>query len=369
VENFKKKPSWALSYQEWQSYIISCQINHDAGIEAAATGNKESDSSTDDSDESMKTSSDEDDSEASDFNDKKAGANNVCNWGQVIQCNLTELLPLKCQKDGCSNLVHHLCQGNWEQSNGHSNTIARYCFSHHPNNTSNDNDVFWDDDEQQTGKTVVSTADHLQSNTVNSGSMNNIQNYGDDAAIHELCVKFVKTLPICGGENWQGMTTNENSNKAKTVAHSVARNAEDPFSSGEDPDLFSNANLKQEVSSNVNRTVKSSSVDFFITRPFNNEKTGRSVWSIVLGDSGKSWALKDTFVKSYLQTLLLKREKNRASDIDISFCQSFYKINILNNKFGKESVWSRKSPVRGKPGQIVKHLSFVYRCPTSNVAK
>ncbi len=70
-----------------------------------------------------------------------------------------------------------------------------------------------------------------------------------------------------------------------------------------------------------------------------------------------------------MQTLLLKREKNRASDIDISFCQSFYKINIRNNEFGKESVWRCKSPVRGKPGQVVKRLSFVYGCPTSNVAK
>jgi hypothetical protein len=165
------------------------------------------------------------------------------------------------------------------------------------------------------------------------------------------------------------MTTNKNSNNAKTVAHSVARNVEDPFSSGDDPDLFSNANLKEEVSSNVNKIVKSSSVDLFITGPFNNEKTGRSVWSIVLGDSGKSWALKDTFVQSYLQTLLLKREKNRPSDIDTSFCQVFYEINIRNNEFGKESVWHRKSPVRGKPGQIVRRLLFVYGCPTSNVAK
>jgi hypothetical protein len=86
--------------------------------------------------ESMKTS-DKDNSEASAFNDMKAGANNVCDWGQVIHCNHTELPPLKCQKDGYNHLVHHLCQGNWEQSNGHSNTIAHYCFSHHPNNTNN----------------------------------------------------------------------------------------------------------------------------------------------------------------------------------------------------------------------------------------
>ena len=148
----------------------------------------------------MKSSDDDDNEAANASNDKKEGANNVCNWGQVIQCNLTELLPLKCQKDGCSNLVHHVCQGNWERSNGHSNIIARYCFSHHPNNMSNDNDVDWDDDEQQTGKTVVSTGDHLQSNTVNSGSMKTIQNCGDDAATNELCVKSVKTLPILGGK-------------------------------------------------------------------------------------------------------------------------------------------------------------------------
>ncbi len=116
-------------------------------------------------------------------------------------------------------------------------------------------------------------------------------------------------------------------------------NVEDPPSGGEDPDLFSNANLRQKVSSNVNRYVKSNSVDFFITGPFHNEETGRSIWSIKLGDPGKSWACKDTFVQSYLQTLLLKRAKNKPSDIDISFCRSFHKINICTNVFGKVSVW------------------------------
>ncbi len=273
----KKKPSWALLYQEWQIYIISCQINHDGVIEAAAAGNKEfeseeeaSDSSSDNNEESMKTS-DEDDSEASAFNDMKAGANNVCNWGQVIHCNHTELPPLKCQKDGCNHLVHPLCQGNWEQSNGHSDTIACYCFSHHPNNTNNE-DVSWDNDELPTGKTIDSMGDCSQGNTVNSGIMNIIQYYGCDTVIHELCAKSAEPLPICRGETWQGITTNKNSNNVNAVTHSVAGNVEDSLSSGEDPDLFSNANLKQEVSSNVNRTVKSSSVDFFITRPFHNEK-------------------------------------------------------------------------------------------------
>jgi hypothetical protein len=110
--------------------------------------------------------------------------------------------------------------------------------------------------------------------------------------------------PLRGGDTGQGMLTNVNSN-INTVAHSgtnIAGNAEDSLSLGENADLFSNANLRQEVSSNVNRIVKSNCVDFYITGPFHNEKTGRSIWSIVLGDSGKSWALKDTFVQSYLQT-------------------------------------------------------------------
>jgi hypothetical protein len=79
--------------------------------------------------------------------------------------------------------------------------------------------------------------------------------------------------------------------------------------------------------------------------------------------------LKDTFIQSYLHTLLLKRQQNRPSDIDISFCQSFYEINIRNNEFGKESIWRRKPPVRGKPGQVVKRMSFVYGCPTSSIQK
>ncbi len=60
-----------------------------------------------------------------------------------------------------------------------------------------------------------------------------------------------------------------------TVAHfgiNIAGNDEDSLSVGEDADLFSNANMRQEISSNVNRIVKSNYVDFYITGPFHNEK-------------------------------------------------------------------------------------------------
>jgi hypothetical protein len=97
-------------------------------------------SSSNNIDESMDSSDSnyETDREAGDAsNNKNAGANNVCDWGLVIQCNLTSLPPLKCQKDGCTILFITFCQGNWECSNGHSNKVARYCINHHPSNTSN----------------------------------------------------------------------------------------------------------------------------------------------------------------------------------------------------------------------------------------
>jgi hypothetical protein len=163
----KKLPSWALSYQEWQSFISDGESYHVGEIEAFAVGNRKDeseeethDSSSDNINKSVDSSDGnyETHSEAGNAsNDKKAGANNVCNWGQVIQCNLISLPPLKYQKDGYNHLVHHLCQGNWECSNGHSDTVACYCFNHHPCNTSN-GDVSWDDDEvlNIAGKTVDS---------------------------------------------------------------------------------------------------------------------------------------------------------------------------------------------------------------------
>jgi hypothetical protein len=56
----------------------------------------------------------------------------VCNWAQAIICNFAELAPQKCQHTDCDFLVHHLCQAAWEQSEGHPDTVARYCCLHHP---------------------------------------------------------------------------------------------------------------------------------------------------------------------------------------------------------------------------------------------
>ena len=90
----KKLPSWALSYQEWQSFISAGESYHDGEIEAFAVGNRKDeseeethDSSSDNIDKSVDSSDGnyKTDSEAGNAsNDKMTGANNVCNWGQLI---------------------------------------------------------------------------------------------------------------------------------------------------------------------------------------------------------------------------------------------------------------------------------------------
>ncbi len=50
--------------------------------------------------------------------------------------------------------------------------------------------------------------------------------------------------------------------------------------------------LKKEVAKNVKSSMKTDSVDIFITGPFRNAKTGKSYWIVVCGDYGSAWTLK-----------------------------------------------------------------------------
>jgi hypothetical protein len=40
----------------------------------------------------------------------------------------------------------------------------------------------------------------LQGDTVNNGFVANIQFFGGDNVIHQLCVKSAEMIPLCGGE-------------------------------------------------------------------------------------------------------------------------------------------------------------------------
>ncbi len=46
-----------------------------------------------------------------------------CDWCQIVDCNFPQLKPLKCTVDGCNNLVHHLCQIEFERSSEFPETL------------------------------------------------------------------------------------------------------------------------------------------------------------------------------------------------------------------------------------------------------
>ncbi len=102
--------------------------------------------------------------------------------------------------------------------------------------------------------------------------------------------------------------------------------------------IFGN-DLKKEVTKNIKLSMKTDTVDIFITGLFHNAKTGKSYWIVVYGDYGSAWTLKSQFIKGYIGTLLTKVKK---STINIGHSNSYYDINICKYEFGKESVWRRK---------------------------
>ncbi len=104
-------------------------------------------------------------------------------------------------------------------------------------------------------------------------------------------------------------------------------------------------------------------MEVHVSGPFQNNKSGKSQWIVVLGNNGQTWLIKpDEFVTSYLQCLL---SEIKMTNIDIGNCETYYEINIRQHKFGPESIWKRVQKNNGKPAQIVKRLSFVYSCDTT----
>jgi hypothetical protein len=57
-----------------------------------------------------------------------------CNWSAVVDCMTLLPLPIHCQKEGCTTLVHHVCQGTWEASPDGTEApgYSTLCCAHHP---------------------------------------------------------------------------------------------------------------------------------------------------------------------------------------------------------------------------------------------
>jgi hypothetical protein len=104
-------------------------------------------------------------------------------------------------------------------------------------------------------------------------------------------------------------------------------------------------------------------LEVHVSGPFQNYKSGKSHWIVVLGNNGQTWLIKPEFVTGYLQCLLSEIEM---TTIDIGHCETYCEINIRQHEFGSESVWKRVQKNNGKPPQTVKRLSFVYSCETTD---
>ncbi len=189
--------------------------------------------------------------------------------------------------------------------------------------------------------------------------------------MNKVLRESAERLPFHGGKPWQGEQDDSIRSPGKkkspikkakkTNEGSEEVNSTKFDNNYEDASIFDSIcgnDLKNEVAKNVKSSMKSDSVDIFITDPFRNEKNCKSYWIVVYGDYGSAWTLKSQFIKGYIGTLLTKVKK---SHIDTTHSNSYYDINIRKYEFGKESVWRHSLH-----SKTTKRLSFVYSCDTSN---
>jgi hypothetical protein len=145
---------------------------------------------------------------------------------------------------------------------------------------------------------------------------NNEEIDSEDEALEKALPESADPLPYCGGEAWQGDSMDEKSTSSKKKpAHKKSnvekmnertnsnsdnlgsiKNTTFKFeNSDEDASIFNTIcgnDLKKVVAKNVKLSMKTDTVDIFITGSFCNAKTGKSYWIIVCGDYGSAWTLK-----------------------------------------------------------------------------
>ena len=93
-------------------------------------------------------------------------------------------------------------------------------------------------------------------------------------------------------------------------------------------------------------------------------QTKRTHYVVVYGFFGKAWALKASFLQSYLHIIAGKMNSMKGSKVDLNHCHSYYEINTRKHEFGSESVWRRLAPKNGKSGNTIKRMSFVLSLDT-----
>lgn len=197
----------------------------------------------------------------------------------------------------------------------------------------------------------------------------------EENIVNTLLSKTADPLPFRGAEAWQGdpvetdrnkkAFTKVNDKKAAKKGDNKKENqtlGRDIFNNrDEDASIFASINgadFRKEVAKSVKSSMKTNTIDIYITGPFRNAKTDKSTWIAVFGDYGSAWTLKSQFLKGYIGTLV---KRIKTPNINIGHTKSFYDINIRKVEYGKESLWRRKDG-----NKTTKRLSFAYTCETVN---
>ena len=140
------------------------------------------------------------------------------------------------------------------------------------------------------------------------------------------------------------------------------------YHSKDKPDISSifSGNLKKAISEHLAQSVKSDSIDVYITGPFINK--GKSHFVVVYGDFGQAYMLKANFLQFYLNTLLRKRDKVMKSDVDVNHSKTYCEIGIRLEEYGEENEWKRRESKDGRKSPVTR-VSFVYSCDTRDLEK
>ena len=69
-----------------------------------------------------------------------------------------------------------------------------------------------------------------------------------------------------------------------------------------DADVFDlcGRTFKEVLSTNISKVIKSNALDVYVTGPFNNLKTRKSHFIVIIESFLKGWPLKDSFLHGYL---------------------------------------------------------------------
>jgi hypothetical protein len=73
--------------------------------------------------------------------------------------------------------------------------------------------------------------------------------------------------------------------------------------------MFNNiGDIKHKVAQNIKNATKAKTLQVYVTGPIRNNRTGKTHWVVVFGDSGLAWVLKGPFLTGYIEYLLSQVE-------------------------------------------------------------